>query len=114
MGARRPFLLAVGLAAVVVLGADDGVTGPPSPETTAHRCAAAKIKAAGKKAHAKAICYATAVAAGEPVNQSCLDKAEAQFAATFAKAEEKATKSGGCATQNDGADVERTVDAFVW
>src|SRR5207249_9626062 len=103
MKVRRPFLLAAGFAAVVVACAGDGIGGSPSPETTAHRCAAAKIKAAGKKAHAKAICYAAAVAAGEPVNQSCLDKAEAQFAAAYAKAEEKASKSGGCVTTGDDA-----------
>ena len=95
-------MLVAGFAAVVTAG--DGLAGPPSPETTAHRCAAAKIKAAGRKAHARALCYATAVAAGEPVNQSCLDKAEAQFAAAYAKAEEKASKSGGCITHGDGGD----------
>src|SRR5439155_245961 len=70
-------------------------------------------KAAGKKAHAKALCYAKAAAAGVPVSQACLDKAEAQFSLAFANAEEKASKSGGCVTQSDVADVENRVDMFI-
>src|SRR5437762_5573190 len=113
MTVRRPFLLAAGFAAVVVSFPSDGIGSPPSPETTAHRCAAVKIKAAGKKAHAKAICYATAAAMGRPVSQTCLDKADAQFTAAFANAEEKAVKGGGCATRGDDSVIEDKVDAFV-
>jgi len=113
MGTVRAGLLPLGLAAIAYVCAGDGVAGPPSPEATAQRCAAAKIKAAGKKAHAKALCYAKAAAAGVPVSQACLDKAEAQFSAAFANAEEKASKSGGCVTQSDVADVENRVDMFV-
>src|SRR5881398_823813 len=101
MGTVRAGLLPLGLAAIVYGCAGDGVAGPPSPEATAQRCAAAKIKAAGKKAHAKALCYAKAAAAGIPVSQACLDKAEAQFSAAFANAEEKASNSGGCVTTSD-------------
>src|SRR5438552_5648835 len=113
MGAVRAALLPLGLAAIVYVCPGDGVAGPRPPEATAQRCAAAKIKEAGKKAHAKALCYAKAAAAGVPVSQACLDKADAQFSLAFANAEEKARKSGGCATTGDDAVIEDKVDAFV-
>lgn len=73
-------------------------------------CAAAKLKAIGKKENAKLKCEAKALtkdlAASDAV---CLEQAETKFAAAFAKAELK----GGCVSQSDAATVERAVDYFV-
>ena len=113
MGTVRDALLPLGLAAIVYVCAGDGVAGSRPPEATAQRCAAAKIKAAGKKAHARALCYAKAAAAGVPVSQLCLDNADAQFTAAFANAEAKASKGGGCVTAGDDAVIEDKVDRFV-
>src|SRR5438046_10327957 len=113
MGTVRDALLPLGLAAIVHVCAGDGVAGSRPPEATAQRCAAAKIKAAGKKAHAKALCYAKAAAAGIPVSQACLDKAEEQLSAAFANAEEKASNSGGCLQQAEVVDVSQSADIVV-
>lgn len=81
----------------------------PAAGTPDQKCAAAKLKATGKKAAAKLKCQAKAVKAGVAIDVTCLAKAEAKFAAAFAKAEAK----GGCATVGDAAAVESAVDAFV-
>jgi hypothetical protein len=52
----------------------------------AQRCFAAKMKAAGKKISAKMACVATATRLGAVVDADCLTRAEAKFAAAYAKA----------------------------
>src|SRR5262245_37097362 len=57
-------------------------------------CAAAKLRAAGKKAAAKLKCVAKAAGKSVPVAGLCLSRAETKFAAVFAKVDAK----GGCLT----------------
>src|SRR5438876_12239069 len=77
---------------------------------TPSKCSSAKLKATGKKASARAKCYAKAVAKGEPVNMECLDKASLKFGSGFSKAE---TKADCHAPTGDSGTIENKVDAFV-
>jgi len=76
--------------------------------TRAEKCAAAELKAAGKKAAAKLRCYEMAFTQGKPVTSTCLASANARFAVAFAKVEAR-----GCATADDLAEVEDRVDGFI-
>ena len=69
-------------------------------------CAVAKLKAVGRKASSKLGCYASAIRRGRAVDLGCLARAEAKFAASFAKAEAK----GGCNVAGDADAVEQDVD----
>src|SRR6185369_174871 len=51
--------------------------------TPAQKCAASKMKAAGKKYAGRAKCYAKALGTGSPVSNDCLQKVEDKFAAAF-------------------------------
>jgi hypothetical protein len=73
----------------------------------ASKCTAAKMKAAGKKAAAKAVCYAKGTSKQLPVDPFCLMKAEGKFAAAFSKAD----LAGPC--PGTTADVESMIDGFV-
>lgn len=73
------------------------------------KCAAAKLKAAGKKVSSKLKCQAKAAGSGATVDPACLTKAESKFTQAFLKAEAK----GGCTTVGDGAAVEALVDSLV-
>src|SRR5581483_2842908 len=64
-------------------------------------CDAAKQKAAGKKVAAKMACWANAARKGVAVDAACLARAEAKFAAAFAKAE----AHGACAAVGNAAPV---------
>jgi hypothetical protein len=75
----------------------------------ARTCAAAKIKAAGKKASSKLKCYGKAAQKGIAVDPNCLLKATSKFSSKWDKAEAK----GGCATTGDKMAIETKVDAFV-
>jgi hypothetical protein len=55
------------------------------PADAQAKCAAAKVKAAGKKAGAKAKCHSKAVGKGDPVDPDCLLKAETKFSSSFAR-----------------------------
>jgi hypothetical protein len=79
------------------------------PTTDANRCAAAKLKATGKKSLTKLGCHAQAAKRGGTVEPACLAKIEARFVAAFAKAESKPP----CLTSGDAAAVEATVDGLV-
>lgn len=73
-------------------------------------CAAAKLKAAGKKEHAKLQCEAKALSKDLAVTDAeCLEKAEGKFAAAFSKIETK----GDCVSGFDAVTVELAVDNFV-
>ena len=74
------------------------------------KCTGMKFKATGKKAQARATCYAKAVAKQAPVDAGCLSKATSKFNARFAKAETQSSCNGG--TGDTGA-IESKVDAFV-
>src|SRR4029453_10104087 len=78
------------------------------PVADANRCAAAKLKATGKKAKTKIGCHAKATARGVTVDAACLAMAEARFVAAFAKAESRPP----CLTSGDAASVESLVDTL--
>jgi hypothetical protein len=79
------------------------------PTTTANRCAATKLKAAGKKAKTKVGCHAKATRKGVAVDPQCLAKAEARFASGFSSAE----AHGPCLTTDDAAGIESRVDDLM-
>jgi len=94
------------LASILVLGASDtSLAGTPP----AAACAATKLKAAGKKAAAKLSCVAKAVTHGDPVDSSCLGKADDKLVGMFTKADTK----GGCLATGDAASVGSVVDGGV-
>ena len=102
-----------GICAVLAgAGALVGVTvASPSAalSTPGQKCAAAKMEAAATTAKRQLHCYANAMLKGTPVDQNCLTNAAASLARTFQKAEAKS----GCATVDDAAAVQSTVDTFV-
>jgi hypothetical protein len=79
------------------------------PVADASRCAAAKLKATGKKAKTKLGCHAKAAKQGGAADPACLGKAEARFTAAFAKAEARPP----CLTSGDAGAVEDSVDGLV-
>jgi cysteine-rich repeat protein len=81
----------------------------PDDSSAARKCAAAKLKATGKKADAKLKCEAKPLPKGGSVDPECLDKAEGKFAAAFGKAEDK----GGCTTIGDAGTLEQRVDELI-
>ena len=77
--------------------------------TPAQKCAAAKIKATGKKIGAKAKCQEKGILTALPADSTCLAKAEVKFSSTIAKAELK----GGCPLTGDTATLEAVADQAV-
>jgi hypothetical protein len=71
------------------------------------RCAAIKLKGAGVKARNKAACARKAADKGPEALAECVDKVEAKFAATIAKADEKGSCTGTASA------LEGLVDACV-
>lgn len=100
--ATRLWLLAP--IAIFLVAAPAGAVATPG-----QKCAAAKVRASGKKALKKLKCHATAIMRDDPVDPACLARAEQKFVEAFAKAE----LEGGCATTGDAAALEAMVDVFV-
>src|SRR5689334_24240589 len=95
------FVLAACLS--LALAASASAAGP-------NKCTSLKLKATGKKAQARAKCYAKAVAKNVAVDPNCLGKASLKFSTAFGKAETK----GACLAPNGDANaIENKVDAFV-
>src|SRR5581483_9356177 len=95
----------LGVAGLVLLTVCSGVT-----FADGSKCSSAKIKAAGKKAGARAKCYGKAIAKNTTVDGACLQKATDGFTKAFTKAEGK----GGCLAPNgDQGTIETKVDNFV-
>ena len=93
----------VAVAVTLSLAAAASAAGP-------NKCTSLKLKATGKKASARAKCYAKAVAKNAPVDSSCLSKASSKFSTAFGKAESK----GACLAPNGDANaIEGKVDTFV-
>ena len=101
---KRILLGVVGVA----LGLLAPVRAVDAAATRAEKCAAAELKAAGKKAAAKLRCHEKALTQGKAVTSTCLAGANARFAVAFAKVEAR-----GCATADDLAAIEDRVDRFV-
>jgi len=81
---------------------------PGSPgDANANRCAAAKLKAAGKRAKGALGCEARAAKGDDPVDADCVAGAADKFTQAFASAEAK----GGCATTGDAGSVAAGIDA---
>src|SRR4029077_11220271 len=74
------------------------------------KCSSSKMKVTGKKASARAKCYAKAVAKGQTVSADCLNKATTKFGSGFAKAE---AKNDCLAPNGDSNAIESKVDTFV-
>jgi hypothetical protein len=93
----------IGFAVVESMIPSVGLAGVPGPR----KCAAAKIKAAGKKAYAKAKCHQKAISKGIVVDPECLTKAVLKFAGDIAKADVVGTCSG------TADELEGQVDTFI-
>ena len=78
----------------VTLSLLTGVRAVDAAATRAEKCAAAELKAAGKKADAKLRCHETVLTQGKSVTSACLAGADARFAVAFAKVEAR-----GCSTR---------------
>jgi hypothetical protein len=96
-----PSLIGLALAASVIPSVV--LAGVPGPR----KCAAAKIKAAGKKAYAKAKCHQKAISTGIVADPECLTNAELKFAGDIAKADVVGTCSG------TAGELEAQVDTFI-
>jgi len=77
--------------------------------TPTQRCAATKVKAAGRNVFVTAKCYAKASVAGGEVSPDCLAKAAKRFQAAFAKADAK----GGCTVVADAGSIGAAAAACV-
>ena len=75
--------------------------------TGAEKCAAAKIKAGGKKVYGKAKCHQKAILNSATVDPACLLKVETKFAIAVAKA----NLLGSC--QGTAVELETTVDDCI-
>jgi hypothetical protein len=78
----------------------------PDGTATPSNCEAKRLMAAGKKAEKKLLCYSKAAKKGVAVDSTpggCLDKASAQFLASF-------NKLTGCGGDGQAASVETIVD----
>src|SRR5262245_44413852 len=75
----------------------------PDGTATPSNCEAKRLKAAGKKAEKQLLCYSKAAKKGVAVDSGCLDKASAQFVASFGKVT-------GCTGDGQAATVETIVD----
>ena len=93
----------IGLALAASMIPSVVLAGVPGPR----KCAAAKIKAAGKKAYAKAKCHQKAITKGIVVDPECLTKAELKFAGDIAKADVVGTCSG------TADELEAQVETFI-
>src|SRR5262249_35237092 len=79
----------------------------PDGTTTASKCEATRLKAAGKKAQKKLLCYSKAAKKDVPVDSAtggCLDKAAAKFVKSF-------DKVTGCTGDGQTATIEALIDA---
>jgi hypothetical protein len=85
------------------------VTFAQAVDKAAVKCSTGKQKAAVKKIGSKLKCHQKANAAGLPVDQACLAKAEAKFSDTVTKIDAK----GGCIVVGDEAVIEQAVDVCV-
>jgi len=88
-------------------GVNQIVTALPSG-TPGEICAAAKLKAAGKKIFKKLVCYSKAEKAGTLVDPTCISAVELKYLDAFAKAE-----TGTCNTTGDAAAIEAIVDSTI-
>jgi len=101
---KRGIAVGVALAALVL------ITAGPASALGPNKCTSAKLKATGKKAQARAKCYAKAVQKGVGVDPNCLSKASLKFSTAFAKAE---TRGACIAPSGDSTAIENKVDTFV-
>jgi hypothetical protein len=77
--------------------------------TASAGCPALKLRETGKATTRRLDCHRRAALLGVPVDATCLDKARARLAATFADAEAR----GGCAVTGDATGVLDRIDDLV-
>jgi len=82
---------------------------PRGNDDDSRKCAARKIKAAGKRSRSRLQCFARAEKKHASVDVSCLGKAGDKFFSTF----EKTEALGGCAANGDALLVAGLVDGGV-
>src|SRR5262249_7196726 len=93
-------------AVLVTLSLAAGIAGASQP---GERCAAAKLRAAGRKSAGKLNCQAREVLRRDGSEVDCLARIESKFASAWAKIEAK----GGCVVSGDADTVEGLVDQLV-
>jgi cysteine-rich repeat protein len=76
------------------------------------KCASKLFVAAGKHAGAKTKCYAKALKAGVPVDQTCLAKAESKFAIAFARAQTQSDCVTSATVDQLRSDVDTLIEAL--
>jgi polyhydroxybutyrate depolymerase len=84
------------------------LTAPASAGTPSQSCAAAKLKAAGKKASGMLNCERKAAKAGLSSDPACTAATDDKLQGGFAKAE----LGGSCAVMNDESSVEARIDQW--
>jgi hypothetical protein len=82
---------------------------PPGTSRAGRRCAAAKLRSAGKTAARRLDCHAQALRAGVPVGAACLGETALRFTRAVQNAEDK----GGCAATGDEPLLDTLIDAFT-
>ena len=90
--------------AVLLLIATRGAAGTPAQD-----CAAAKLKAAGKKAAAVLNCHRKAAKLGAAIDPACVTPTDEKLQTLFGRAEAK----GGCAVSGDEPVVRGQIDQWV-
>ena len=75
----------------------------PDGTTTASKCEAKRLKAAGTKAEKELLCYSAAAKKGVAVDGACLGKASVQFGKSFGSVT-------GCTGDGQTTSVETTID----
>lgn len=98
---KKTVVMLAGVAAVCALS---GTSLAADPVAT---CRATKFKAAAVQAKSKLKCHGSALKKGQPVDPTCLARAEAVFQKAMLKAERSTPCIGGTAS------LQQKVDAFV-
>jgi hypothetical protein len=96
-------------AVVLVVGIVVGGAPAFAQSTPGRKCASGKMKAGGKHASGELGCHAKAVAKGQPVDPTCLAKADGKLVTAYGKLEAR----GGCITTMDAAAIAVRVDTFA-
>jgi hypothetical protein len=77
--------------------------------TPAAKCAAAKMKAVGKRGRDRLVCHVRAIGRGTAVDPACIAKADDSFTAVLTRLD----TSGGCAHPGDAGTLAADGDAFL-
>lgn len=106
MSTRMTRLIVGATLATAYVAATTHADAASSPTAT---CAAAKMKAGGKRSRDVLACHARAILHATTADAACVAKADAALAGTFTTAESR----GSCAHTGDAAAIGAESDAFV-